>query len=310
MTATTIVSPKGLVGIESVIYGVEDVAQSTKFFGDFGLEQIEKSKSGATFATSEKTTIALRNHDDETLPQAQEPGSTVREIVWGVDTKEHLDALAADLSRDLPVLTDADGTLHTVDPNGYGIALRVTDKEPVALQPVTLNTIGDAVRLNARAHFYERARPAHIGHIVLYATDFDAMVDFYTERLGFWVSDVLNPIGLFLRCSSDHHNLFVIRHHRTGLNHLSFGLHDFDEIMGGFNMLSKQGWEPVWGLGRHYVGSNIFYYFRNPAGAFVEYYADMDCILDPTKWEPGTFDVTDLEKLHEWGGPIPDDFIN
>ena len=34
----------------------------------------------------------------------------------------------------------------------------------------------------------------------------------------------------------------------------------------------------VWGLGRHFLGSNLFWYFRDPAGNFAEYYADLDQI--------------------------------
>ena len=28
-----------------------------------------------------------------------------------------------------------------------------------------------------------------------------------------------------------------------------------------------------WGLGRHFLGSNLFWYFRDPAGNYAEYYA-------------------------------------
>jgi hypothetical protein len=37
---------------------------------------------------------------------------------------------------------------------------------------------------------------------------------------------------------------------------------------------------PVWGLGRHYAGSNFFLYLKDPAANFSEYYSDMDCIID------------------------------
>jgi hypothetical protein len=83
---------------------------------------------------------------------------------------------------------------------------------------------------------------------------------------------------------------------------------DLDEIMGGFTYLQKRGYEPVWGPGRHYIGSNLFYYFRNPAGAYVEYYADMDCISDPNQWKPGEFSPGQPEALFAWGGYPPAEF--
>ena len=310
MVSTYVRHPKGFVGLDSVVYGVDDVETARRFYSDFGLETLERAPSGATLTTQEGSTIVLRARQDETLPIAMEDRPTVREMIWGLESKADLAALGADLSRDLPLREDADGTLHTVDPAGYGLGFRVRRTTPVEMPPVGLNTVGEALRSNARARFYERAQPAHMGHVVIYAPNFDEMTAFYADRLGFWTTDYLDPVGIFLRCTSDHHNLFLVRHHRTGFNHLSFGVHNIDEIMGGFRMLSKEGWEPVWGLGRHYIGSNIFYYFRNPAGGFSEYYADLDCILTPELWEPGHFQAPELESLYEWGGPIPEDFIS
>ena len=308
-TSTYVRHPRGFVGLDSVIYGVDDLSTALTYYQDFGLEVLERGETGATLATQEGSTVILRDQHDASLPEAREDRPTVREMIWGLETQDDLDALVADLSRDLPITRDAGGTVHTVDPAGYGLGFRVSRTTPVTLAPVSLNTVGDALRRNARATFYERARPAHMGHIVMYAPNFDEMYAFYADRLGFWTSDYLDPVGVFLRCTSDHHNLFLVRHHRTGFNHLSFGVHNIDEIMGGFRMLSAQGWEPVWGLGRHFVGSNMFYYFRNPAGGFTEYYADIDCIANPDLWEPGHFHVDEMENLYEWGGPIPDTFI-
>ena len=40
----------------------------------------------------------------------------------------------------------------------------------------------------------------------------------------------------------------------------------------------------IWGLGRHHAGSNFFWYLKDPAGNFSEYYSDMDCILEDQLW--------------------------
>lgn len=304
-----------LVGIEEVTYGVDDLDTVDKFFSDFGLETVDRARSGATFGTPESTMIHVRPATDSDLPGALEPGSTLREVIWGVDSKESLDAIEANLSTDRTVTRDANNVLHTVDETGYGIGFRVSTQTPVHLEPLTFNTIGATVRHNERFKLYERAAPQHIGHVVIYAPNFDEAFAFYTQRLGFMVSDTLRDLdsaqgfGAFLRCSTDHHNLFLIRHNRTGFNHLSFGVHGIDEIMGGFTFLSKQGWTPAWGLGRHFIGSNIFYYFRNPAGGYVEYYADMDCILDPASWKPGEFPHNTPEALFAWGGAPPKEFL-
>jgi len=298
----------GIVGIESVTYGVVDVATSTRFFEDFGLQLVEHGGSGATFVTPEQTTILIRGEGDDSLPAALEPGSTVREILWAVESDTALDVIAAKLESDRPVVRASSDTIHTIDPAGYGIGFQVTLRTPVRLEPIGINTIGDAIRRNERAKIYHRAKPQHIGHIVLYCPNYEEQLSFYVDRLGFMVSDTLRDTGAFLRCSSDHHNLFLLRHNRTGLNHVSFGVENIDEIMGGFDRLVKEGWKPSWGPGRHFIGSNLFYYFRNPAGGHVEYYADMDCIANPELWQAEEFDPNTPEALFAWGGYPPPDY--
>ena len=55
----------------------------------------------------------------------------------------------------------------------------------------------------------------------------------------------------------------------------------------------------VWGLGRHFIGSNFFWYLRDPAGNFSEYYSDMDSITDDQLWTPGMWEPS-LRALYAW----------
>jgi hypothetical protein len=48
--------------------------------------------------------------------------------------------------------------------------------------------------------------------------------------------------------------------------------------MGALRM-RESGWEPGWGLGRHVIGSNYFYYIRDPWGSFAEYFFDLERFL-------------------------------
>ena len=63
-------------------------------------------------------------------------------------------------------------------------------------------------------------------------------------------------------------------------------------------MLEKDPARHVWGLGRHHVGSNFFWYLRDPAGNFSEYYSDMDCIVDDALWTPRTWEGA--RGLYNW----------
>jgi hypothetical protein len=71
--------------------------------------------------------------------------------------------------------------------------------------------------------------------------------------------------------------------------------------------LNKDPARHVWGLGRHHVGSNFFWYLKDPAGNFSEYYADMDCVVDDQLWNPGVWN--DIRALYSWGPPVPQAFL-
>jgi hypothetical protein len=64
----------------------------------------------------------------------------------------------------------------------------------------------------------------------------------------------------------------------------------------------------VWGLGRHHIGSNFFWYLKDPVGNFSEYYSDLDIILDDQLWKPSV--VEGARGLYNWGPPPPPSFIH
>ena len=113
----------------------------------------------------------------------------------------------------------------------------------------------------------------------------------------------------FLRCSTDHHNLLVQQAPITFLHHTSWQVSDVDEVgRGATGMLTEHPERHVWGLGSHHIGSNFFWYLKDPAGNFSEYYSDMDDIVDDQLWTPGSFEG--LHALYDWGPPPPPSFLN
>jgi catechol 2,3-dioxygenase-like lactoylglutathione lyase family enzyme len=294
--------PTSPIGIDALTYGVQDLGAGARFFAEFGLTEAERGRRGATYVTGEGTAVHLRLQDDPGLPPPIEGGSTIREVVWGVRSKSDLDVVAGELSKDREVSKGPDGKVCSTDPNGVAISFQVSQRRELPASPP------EPHRVNARVQFYNRAAPDHIAHVVFLTPHLNETVNFYTQRLGFLLSDTLTGMGMFLRCSPDHHNLFLIHHERKGLNHVSFRLRDMDEIMAGKQFLEKRGWRPVWGPGRHVIGSNLFYYFANPCGAYVEYYADMDCITNPDAWTPREWAPTP-ENLANWGPEVPEEFL-
>lgn len=108
--------------------------------------------------------------------------------------------------------TGVDGLPHVADPNGISLAFRVSKRTPIAAKPTQPNAPGSQNRVNTRSPIHTQAHPIDIGHVVLFAADFAAMHAFYTERLGFAVSDEYPNHGVFMRCHKvgDHHNTFVM----------------------------------------------------------------------------------------------------
>jgi catechol 2,3-dioxygenase-like lactoylglutathione lyase family enzyme len=268
-------------GIDAVVLGVEDLASSRRFFEEFGLIPHEVGASGATLLSTDRTAIELRGNLDLGLPAAVTGGSTIREAVWGVPEDADLSAIAAELSRDRDVRVDQDNVVHSTDDDGYGIAFRVTRRDVIEPAPNLLNIYGaePGRAINRRVDFLEAVRPAAVAHVVVKSPDVARAKRFYTERLGFRISDEFaGNHGAFLRSAGSpyHHNLFLICSPERGLHHVAFAVTDFNEVMIGGQAMIEAGWESRLGPGRHVIGSNYFWYFHSPCGGAMELTADMD----------------------------------
>ena len=58
-------------------------------------------------------------------------------------------------------------------------------------------------------------------------------------------------------------------------------------------MLARNGGRFIWGPGRHGAGQNIFTYHFDPAGAIVEYSADIYRVWDEATYVPGRWSLDD-----------------
>jgi catechol 2,3-dioxygenase-like lactoylglutathione lyase family enzyme len=279
--------------IESLTYGVEDLDAGIQYYEDWGLEAVERGKTGAVFRTLENQFVHVRRADDTALPPSPHKDSTLREAIWGVSSAIALEDIGAELSQDRKVARSADGTLHAFDETGFGIGFRVANRTPYEPDAPPSNLSDRNVRLNRRVEGDQRARPIRIGHVV-YAVPKQGWLEasaFYQDRLGFRVSDRSMDLGDFLRADGayDHHNLGLFHAPNAArIGHVAFEVRSFDEIMfGGINMRNK-GWKPVTHPGRRIVGSNLYWNFKNPCGGATEYFTDMDRMDD--NWQMRVWD--------------------
>lgn len=285
--------------LTQITIGVPNVDETAKYYTEFGL-----TPTGSGFATAD---------GGEQLRLRQSRQRRLLSLGIGADDPDDLGRIAASLTRlDVDARREGD-TLRTKDPvTGLDIVVSIAPRlRQTPPEPAPYNAPGAARRANSRAPGIDRdqpVRPRKLGHVVFGSTDQAATQKFFTEGLGFKVSDEAPGFASFMRCSTDHHNVLVQQAPVGFLHHTSWEVDDVDEVgRGATAMLENHPERHTWGLGRHYIGSNFFWYLRDPAGNFSEYYSDIDCILEDQLWEPRV--VAGEKSLYAWGPPPPPSFL-
>jgi catechol 2,3-dioxygenase-like lactoylglutathione lyase family enzyme len=285
-----------ILGIDEITYGAEDLAACSRFFEDWGLKRIENGlEDGAermVFECLNGCRVTVADPRRAALPPAFEEGPTLREVVWGVEDEATLATLRQRIAA-LPGFVDEGARIGCTDPNGMAVRFQVSVKHGVEVQGNRSNTWDRRERVDQPGTVYERAQPVEVGHVVFFVADLAATEAFYAS-LGFVTSDRYPQRGAFMRCAprGGHHDLFLLRtpDAKRGLNHVAFTVRDIHEVFGGGLHISRCGWETQLGPGRHPISSAYFWYFRNPAGGLIEYYADEDELTEawaPRDFEPG-----------------------
>jgi catechol 2,3-dioxygenase-like lactoylglutathione lyase family enzyme len=290
-----------LHGLLSVTMGVPNVQETAAYYADFGLSP----EADGWFSTTD---------GGPQLQIVQAPTRRLIELRVGADDGDDVLRAAADLTRLGPAPLVTDAGLEAVEPvTGTRVRLNIATRiqqDPIPA-PV-YNGPGRFGRVGDRAPGFMRTdpvQPRNLGHAVLGSVDYRATTAFFVEGLGFKVSDRIKDVGTFMRCSTDHHNILVLSAPVNFLHHTSWQVDDVDDIgRGAAAMLDGRPERHVWGLGRHYAGSNFFWYLKDPAGNFSEYYSDMDCVVDDQLWTPE--DLEGAHGLYAWGPPPPPSFLH
>jgi catechol 2,3-dioxygenase len=141
-----------------------------------------------------------------------------------------------------------------------------------------------------KSHTRPKGMPFNItklGHIVLNVADVERSTKFYTEVMGFKVSDVytdeIAPGGMvFFRCNGDHHGVAVVgsmpgESPAIELNHVAFEVATLDEVFIAREHLKKHKVKIDF-EGRRRAGAQIAVEFRDPDGHRLEIYWGLDQI--------------------------------
>jgi catechol 2,3-dioxygenase-like lactoylglutathione lyase family enzyme len=280
-----------ILGLDSLVFGVKNVSDCSRYFVDYGLRTTASSPRGGTFEALDGTSVVIRAADDPDLPPAMETGSPLRETVYGVDAPTTLESIASEVSRDRDVERLRDGSIRVRDDAGFTLRFQRTVRRPFSAAAERVNSAGAAPlrpvnELGVQA--FTDLMPRTLSHVVYFVPDFARAEAFYVERLQFRCTDRFIGVGPFLRPAgtADHHTLFLIQTPPAmkGVEHFTFHVGGPTEMMAAGTRFVHRGARSFWGPGRHLLGSNWFWYFESPLGCRVEYDADMD--LHDDSWKP------------------------
>lgn len=215
---------------------------------------------------------------------------------------------------------------------GGGWVVRLRDPDSNVIELVAGQTPARRVELAGRTPWndaYGRARIGEfrrtgtgaasvirLGHCVLNVSDFRTSERWYKARFGFLTSDEIAvapevSIGAFLRCDrgaipADHHTIALVQSPKgPGFNHAAFEVCDLDDLMRGHKHLKDAGAKPEWGVGRHFLGSQVFDYWRDPYGFTLEHWTDGDLLT--AQAEPQIASIEQALGV-QWGPPMPPSF--
>ena len=132
-----------------------------------------------------------------------------------------------------------------------------------------------------------RTGPLGMGHVVLNVESIDRLLPFYTETLGFELSDfTLRPFkAYFFHLNPRHHSFAMVETGKSSIHHLMMELYMLDDVGQAYDLAQGEDDRIATTLGRHSNDFMTSFYANSPSGFFVEYGWGGRSI-DPKTWTP------------------------
>jgi catechol 2,3-dioxygenase-like lactoylglutathione lyase family enzyme len=291
----------GLHRLTSITLGVPDVAASSAFFTEFGLD----ATTGGWHSTRD---------GGQQLQLVSAPTRRLKRLGVGASDADDLARIAARVaSVGLGSIVEhtADRLVLTEPATGLLVEVSVADWYSAPASPHSFNRPAGVERFDVPAPSVmasDSAKPSNLTHVVYGTPDQPTTLRFFTDVIGFEISDEVPGIIAFTRCSELHHNFAIQAAPVAFPHHIAFEMDDVDDVVrSGQRMVDTDPQRHMWGLGRHAIGSNWFWYLREPGGTFVEYTADIDRISAQDLYQPK--DWKGHEYLYSFGPATPREFL-
>jgi catechol 2,3-dioxygenase-like lactoylglutathione lyase family enzyme len=268
---------------------VRNLAESLQFARHFGFVDAQRDDSG----------LYLRGAGADTYQVVLEGGREPRLLAIGfvVASAADLDVAIRDHGATPVVALKGPGggrAVSLTDPEGRTVLLiaDIEQRRPDALRaPLVINHGDTRERLGAGQQTRELgpAQLLRIGHVGLGVVNYPACHQFYTQVLGLLPSDLMYagaPENLacgFYRVDRgsayvDHHSIVLFGSDVSSLHHMSFEVQDAESQFIAHRWMLKNGQQPIWGVGRHPLGSHVFDLWRDPNGFRFETFTDTDML--------------------------------
>ncbi|MEM6891413.1 MAG: VOC family protein [Pseudomonadota bacterium] len=180
-----------------------------------------------------------------------------------------------------------DGAFAVRDNDGHLICVGIATAETVAYRPA------------------DTGIHAPTQHLTFASQDLNGFVDFYVKKMGFLVTDrVLHENGnlatVFTTTNHEHHTIACFQSNRTGVDHHSYEAGSMENIKQFCDLFASNSVQITWGPGRHGPGNNLFVFYTDPDGNWIEISGELENIYDR--------DVIDWPQhprtLNTWGDAI------
>ena len=324
-----------VVDLAFLRFELTDLEAQKEYLGHFGMQLAHETEDAIYYrgtGTQPYCYVANRGDSNRYLGAA-----------FYVDSAEELEQLATSTGSKVTKSDEPAGgrCVKISDPDGLGIEIYhgLTLRNAPAQPTPKLNAGFEKTRSNELQRFgrgphewvvkdgnwqYELAsKVMRLGHFAFNVADADASIAWYQDTLGLLISDNLfgpdgSRIGAFMRADQgdklvDHHIINLIAKGGPEANQAgTFGHGGFeltesiDDLMAGhFHLKTLGKYYHEWGIGRHLLGSQMYDYWRDPAGFTLEHWTDGD-LLDASV--PATDSPAKEFIMAQYGPLVPASF--
>src|SRR5271154_5072602 len=257
-------------------FGSKDLDDWRQFgTGLVGLQAVERGNSLLAFRMDDRKQRIV-------IDRAM--GDGARFFGWEVADGAALDALAARLESAGVAVTAEPQTL--ADARGVRALISFAGPAGNRLEAFYGAEIDETPFSPGRSISGFRTGPLGLGHAVLTVENIEPVMAFYTEVLGFGLSDYIEkPFrAYFFHVNPRHHSLALIETGKNGMHHLMVELFSLDDVGQSYDVARAEDRVNVT-FGRHTNDLMTSFYAKTPSAFMVECgWGGRE--IDPATWQP------------------------